>query len=105
MYRIENKLKSVSGAALRPTQMTIGLKEVARKQKEWARLVRKRRSGMSEVLFPAAIGPRKIYYILDDHYTAVALVKEHARQVQVGVVKDLSKWEETDFWNYLDHLS
>ena len=106
MYRIESKLKSVSVAALRPTQMTIGLREVERKQKEWAALgKKKRRWAMSEVLFPAVIGPRQIYYILDHHHTAVALLKEDARHAQVGVVKDLSKLDASDFWIYLDHLS
>ncbi len=106
MYRIESKLQSVPVTGLRPTQMTVGLKEVERKQKEWAELgKKKRRSAMSEVLFPAVIGPRGGYYILDHHHTAVALVREKAQEVQVGVVKDLSVLGSTDFWIYLDHLS
>ncbi len=60
---------------------------------------------MSEVLFPSVIGPRGAYYILDHHHTAVALVRERADQVQVGIVKDLSILSVTDFWIYLDHLS
>ena len=106
MYRIDSKLQMIAVADLRPTQMTIGLKEVARKRQEWASMgKKKRRAAMAEVLFPAVIGPGKAYYILDHHHTAVALVKEHAHEVQVGVVKDLSALEPDDFWIYLDHLS
>jgi hypothetical protein len=106
MYRIESKLQRVAVTALRPTQMTIGLKEVERKQQEWAALgKKKRRTAMEEVFFPAVIGPRKAYFILDHHHSAVALVNEHAQEVQVGVVKDLSVLDATDFWIYLDHLS
>ena len=106
MYRIESKLRKVAVTDLRPTQMTIGLKEVERKQQEWAALgKKKRRAAMAEVLFPAVIGPRNGYFILDHHHSAVALVNEHAQEVQVGVVKDLSVLDATDFWIYLDHLS
>ena len=106
MYRIQSKLKIVAVKDLRPTQMTIGLKEVERKQQEWAGLSKKkRRSAMEEVLFPAVIGPRKRYFILDHHHSAVALVRERAQQVQVGVVTDLSALKSADFWIYLDHLS
>jgi hypothetical protein len=106
MYRITSKLQRVPVTDLRPTQMTVGKKEVERKQQEWAGLgKKKRRAAMSEVLFPAVIGPRDAYYILDHHHSAVALVNEHADEVQVGVVKDLSALEATDFWIYLDHLS
>ena len=106
MYRIQSKLKRVAVTELRPTQMTIGKKEVERKQQEWAAMgKKKRRTAMKEVLFPAVIGPKKAHYILDHHHSAVALVNEHAQEVQVGVVKDLSALSTTDFWIYLDHLS
>jgi hypothetical protein len=106
MYRIESKLQMIAVADLRPTQMTIGLKEVARKRQQWAAMgKKKRRAAMTEMLFPAVIGPGKAYYILDHHHSAVALVKERAHDVQVGIVKDLSALELGDFWIYLDHLS
>jgi hypothetical protein len=87
--------------------MTIGLKEVKRKQQEWAELGKKKRQkAMGEALFPAVIGPAKAYYILDHHHTAVALMNENTRgMVQVGVVTDLSALSATEFWVYLDHLS
>jgi hypothetical protein len=106
MYRIQSKLHRVAVTELRPTQMTVGLKEVERKQLEWAALgKKKRRAAMAEMLFPAVIGPRKAYFILDHHHSAVALVNEHADKVEVGVVEDLSALKPADFWIYLDHLS
>jgi hypothetical protein len=106
MYRIKSKLQKVAVADLRPTQMTIGKKEVERKQRDWAALgKKKRRAAMEEVFFPAVLGPEKRYFILDHHHSAVALVNEHAGEVQVGVVKDLSVLNTGEFWIYLDHLS
>jgi hypothetical protein len=106
MYRIQSKLHRVAVTKLRPTQMTVGFREVERKQQEWAALgKKKRRAAMAEVLFPAVIGPRKAYFILDHHHSAVALAHEQAEEVEVGVVTDLSKLKAADFWIYLDHLS
>ena len=106
MYRIRSRLQRVSVEKLRPTQMTVGLKEVERKRQAWARLgKKKRRAAMKEVFFPAVIGPRGAHYILDHHHMAVALAQEHAKHVQVGVVQDLSTLDAGAFWIYLDHLS
>ena len=106
MYRIRSKLQRVSVEKLRPTQMTVGLKEVKRKRQDWAKLgKKKRRAAMKEVFFPAVIGPRGAHYILDHHHLAVALVQERAKYVQVGVVEDLSALDASAFWIYLDHLS
>jgi len=106
VYRIERQLERVLVKDLRPTQMTIGFKEVQRKRESWAKLnKKKRRAAMEEFFFPAVIGPRNAYFVLDRHHAAVALIKEGAEDVQVGVVKDLSSLEEMEFWIYLDHLS
>ena len=106
MYRIRSKLESIALEQLRPTQMTVGLKEVERKREEWAALgKKKRRAAMKEVFFPAVIGPHGAHFILDHHHLAVALAQEHAKHVQVGVVKDLSVLDAAAFWIYLDHLS
>jgi hypothetical protein len=106
VYRIERQLERVLVKDLRPTQMTIGFKEVQRKRESWAKLnKKKRRAAMEEVFFPAVIGPGNAYFVLDRHHAAAALVKEGAEDVQVGVVRDLSSLEEMEFWIYLDHLS
>jgi hypothetical protein len=106
MYRIESQLKRVNFGQLRPTQMTVGFKEVGEKQKEWSELGgKKRRKAMDEMFFPVVTGPKDFFFVLDHHHSAVALGREKASEVHVGIVKDLSKLTESEFWIYLDHLS
>ena len=106
MYRIESELKCVPLRDLRPTQMTVGFKEVDAKRKSWAKLdAPKRDKVIHEEFFPAVRGPGKKYFVLDRHHAALALTKERAGLVQVGLVKDLSDLSERDFWIFLDHYS
>jgi hypothetical protein len=106
MYRIESHLLEIPLKQLRPTQMTVGFKEVDEKRKSWGKLDAKaRRKAMSEELFPVVKGAHKTFYILDHHHTAVALVHEKAQSVQAGLVKDLSHLSLMDFWTFLDHHS
>ena len=106
MFRIESHLLEVPLEQLRPTQMTVGFREVEEKRKSWGKLGDKaRRDAMNEELFPVVKGPGKVYYVLDHHHTAVALVHEKATRVQVGPVKDLSHLDAEAFWIFLDHHS
>lgn len=98
MYSIGSELKDVKLEKLRPTQITVGFKEVDKKRQSWAKLGRKeRRDAMRRELFPAVKGPGKTYYILNHHHTAAALVREESECVLVGVVKDLSQLEPEGF--------
>ena len=91
---------------LRPTQITVGFKEVAKKRRSWTKLgPGDRRDAMRRQLFPAVKGPGKAYYILDHHHTAAALVREESECVLVGLVKDLSQLKPPDFWIFMDHFS
>jgi hypothetical protein len=104
MFRIESHLLEIPLKQLRPTQMTVGFKEVEKKRKSWHKLGDKaREKAMGEELFPVVKGPGRIYYILDHHHTAVALVHEKAQSVQAGLVKDLSGLKKDAFWTFLDH--
>lgn len=106
MYRIRAQLTHVDAGALRPTQMTYGEREVEDKRRKWSKLdKKKRRKDMQECLFPAVLGPKRRFFILDHHHLALALLRESVDQVQVGVVRDLSMLEPAQFWIYLDHLS
>ena len=106
MISVDSTLVKVKLKHLRPTQMTVGLKEVAKKRASWAKLSPdKRRRAMGEQMFPAVKGPGKDFYILDHHHMAVALLQEKSDTVQVGVVKDLSMLKPRDFWIFLDHYS
>lgn len=104
MFRIESHLRELPLEQLRPTQMTVGFREVDEKRKSWDKLGDKeRRKAMDEQLFPVVKGPGKAFYVLDSHHTALALVHEKAQCVQAGLVKDLSHLDRNAFWIFLDH--
>lgn len=66
MYLIEPPLQRVKLKQLRPTQMTVGFKEVRRKHDKWAQKSEKKRADfISEMIFPTVIGPGDQLYILD----------------------------------------
>lgn len=88
---------------LRPTQMTVGLAEVAAKRAQWAALKRKDRDKLlSSHWFPAVIGPQKHPYIVDHHHLGVALLAEKATTVWVMPLADYSEVELPMFWRLLE---
>ena len=106
MYRIKSELKQIPLKQLRPTQMTVGFREVKQKRMDLQALGKKKRQAtMAELLFPAVCGPEDAYFILDHHHLALALEQERAKKVRVGVVEDFSDMSPDDFWIHLDHLS
>jgi hypothetical protein len=106
MYRIESELKEIPLEQLRPTQITVGYREVEEKRKSWGKLRGEDRTkAMREEFFPAVRGPGKKYFVLDRHHAALALTREKQECVQVGLVRDLSALSAEDFWIFLDHYS
>jgi hypothetical protein len=89
---------------LRPTQMTVGFREVAEKRREW-----KERSAehageyLGRHMVPAVLGPKRRYYLVDHHHLALALHEEKQKDVLVTVMADLSALPKTTFWTYLDN--
>ena len=91
-------------ADLRPTQMTVGYREVEEKRRHWhaadaegrARLLRRH-------VLPAVIGPKRRPYIVDHHHFARALLMEKAGPVAVYVLADLSHLPKAEFWTFLDN--
>ena len=89
---------------LRPTQMTVGLREVEEKRRHWhtadeagrAKLLRRH-------VLPAVIGPKKRAYIVDHHHFARALLMEKAGPVAVYILADLSHLAKAEFWTFLDN--
>jgi hypothetical protein len=89
---------------LRPTQMTVGLREVAEKRREW-----RERSGGAEDRFlgrhmiPVVMGPRGRPYVIDHHHLVLALHDEGVQDILVDVVADLSSLKRAEFWVFLDN--
>jgi hypothetical protein len=97
-------LNPVEIAALRPTQITVGLREVEEKR-DRLREHKQKKIGkfLGDHMIPVVRGPKDRLYVIDHHHLALALHKEGIRNVLVTVVSDLSVLDGDAFWTYLDH--
>jgi hypothetical protein len=89
---------------LRPTQVTVGFREVNAKRAHWTSLDEKgRESAIDSHWFPAVLGPKRRYYVVDHHHLGFAWLKEGVKSARVTVLKDLSWLEPTLFWRMMEH--
>lgn len=99
----EPMLNPIPIGDLRPTQIAVGLREVADKQRRW-----KEKSDAGELtylgrhLVPVVLGPKRRPYILDHHHLCRALLEAGQSEVLVNEVADLSKLAKDEFWIFLD---
>ena len=105
-YVREPVLQPVPIESLRPTQITVGMREVEEKRKR----LRKQKpqkigSFIGHHMIPVVLGPKKRHYVIDHHHLSLALHKEGLRDVLVTVVLDLSALDLDAFWTVLDHKS
>jgi hypothetical protein len=100
----EPLLTTVAIADLRPTQITVGMREVAAKRKHWKEL-RSRSGGrfLGKHMIPVILGPKRRHYVIDHHHLALALHEEKVRDVAVTVIANLSKLELAAFWIVMDN--
>ena len=91
--------------SLRPTQMTVGIREVKEKRKRWRAKASKRKQAeaLGKHMIPVVIGPDKRYYVIDHHHLARALHDEGVKEVLVTVVADLTMVDRAAFWGVLDN--
>jgi hypothetical protein len=97
-------LKPVPIAALRPTQMTVGMYEVSARRKHWRTEAagKKRDEFLQKHLIPVILGAKGRHYILDHHHLVLALHREGLDEMYVTVVADLSALDKETFWFVLD---
>lgn len=92
---------------LRPTQMTIGFREVRRKQSDWLQINGKSSKKSADFLgshmIPVVLGPKKRHYVIDHHHLARALSDEGVSRVLVTVVANLSVLDKDAFFVVLDN--
>ncbi len=89
---------------LRPTQITVGMREVAAKRKAWrAKSNDKGAEFLGQHMVPVILGPKSRYYVTDHHHLALALHKEEVASVLVNVIADLGQLELDAFWFVLDN--
>lgn len=97
-------LHPVEIAVLRPTQMTVGFREVDRKRADWRK--RAERDGpdfLGRHMIPVIIGPKSMPYVIDHHHLLRALHEERVSHVLVSVVADLHYLKKTVFWTFMDN--
>ena len=97
-------LTPVTITDLRPTQITVGMREVKDKRLQ----LRKRKSQkigkfLGDHMIPVILGPRGLHYVIDHHHLSLALHSEGIKHVLVTVIADLSALDDEAFWVVLDH--
>lgn len=102
----EPVLTTVAIADLRPTQITVGMREVMAKRKRW-RETRTKRGGkfLGKHMMPVILGPKRRHYVIDHHHLARALHEEGVKQVAVTVIANLSGLDADAFWTVMDNRS
>lgn len=89
---------------LRPTQITVGMREVAAKRKAWrAKEAEKGGEFLGRHMIPVILGPKERCYVIDHHHLARALHEEGVKSVLVTVIAKLSRLDQDAFWFMLDN--
>jgi hypothetical protein len=103
----EPRLTPVAITDLRPTQITVGMREVKAKRKHWRETAEKKKDKDTEFLgkhmIPVILGPKQRYYVIDHHHLALALHEEGVEEVAVTVIANLSTLEPDSFWFMMDN--
>jgi hypothetical protein len=103
-YGSDVRLTTVRLDRMRPTQVTVGYREVQTKRNHWKSLSKKdRKDAIAAHWFPAVLGPDGDYYIVDHHHLGLALLEEGVSDARVMVLKDLSWLDTTIFWRMMEH--
>ena len=94
----------VSLKDLRPTQMTVGFREVNIKRRQWRNADDAEKTKLlRRHVVPAVLGPKGRTYIVDHHHFTRALLEEKAGTVGVYIQADLSHLAKSEFWTFLDN--
>jgi hypothetical protein len=100
----EPMLVPVAITDLRPTQITVGMREVKAKRKTWRDTwTKKGEKFLGKHMIPVILGPKGRHYVIDHHHLARALHDEGVKHVAVTVVANLSKLDTESFWFNMDN--
>jgi hypothetical protein len=100
---IQPVLHPVKIKQLRPTQMTVGLREVARKREEWrARRAQDGGDFLGRHMIPAVSGPGDTVWLIDHHHLARALLEEGEDTVLVSIEARLGHLSKKRFMAFMD---
>jgi hypothetical protein len=103
----EPRLTPVAIADLRPTQITVGMREVKAKRKHWRETAEKKKDKdavfLGKHMIPVILGPKQRHYVIDHHHLALALHEEGVQEIAVTVIANLSTLEPDSFWFMMDN--
>lgn len=95
---------SVAIEKLRPTQLSVGYREVAEKRAAWqAMKSRDRRSYLDGHIVPVVAGPKGRFYVVDHHHLARALEEAGHAHILAGTLANLSTLALDEFWTVMEH--
>jgi hypothetical protein len=100
----EPRLEPVAILDLRPTQITVGMREVKVKRERWRdESAKKGKEFLGKHMIPVILGSRGRHYIIDHLHLARALHGEGIKDVAVTVVANLSKLDRDSFWYVMEN--
>ncbi len=101
----EPRVHPVPILELRPTQMTVGMREVKEKRQRWRehKSKQKQEELLGKHMIPVVVGPDKRFYVVDHHHLARALHDEGIEAILVTVIGDLSMVGRDAFWGVMDN--
>jgi hypothetical protein len=100
----EPVLTTVAIVDLRPTQITVGMREVLAKRKRWRETGGKKGGKfLGKHMIPVVLGPKHRHYVVDHHHLARALHDEGVKDVAVTVISNLSGLDRDAFWAVMDN--
>ena len=101
--RIQPILHPVRIRDLRPTQMTVGFREVAAKREEWRNRPRDMAGKfLGSHMIPVVLGPGGDPWVIDHHHLALALHEEGVDEIMVSIVARLDALPKKRFLAFMD---
>ena len=95
-------LEPVAILDLRPTQITVGMREVKAKREHW-RAAKEGEKFLGKHMIPVVLGPKDRHYVTDHHHLALALHDEGVKDIAVTLIANLSKLDRDSFWFVMDN--
>jgi hypothetical protein len=101
----EPRVHPVPILSLRPTQMTVGMREVKEKRKRFReqKSAKKQEEMIGRHMIPVVLGPDERFYVVDHHHLARALHDEGIEDILVSVIGDLRMVQKDAFWGVMDN--
>jgi hypothetical protein len=100
----EPVLTTVAIVDLRPTQITVGMREVLAKRKRWKELSSEKGGKfLGKHMIPVVVGPKHRNFVVDHHHLARALHDEGVKEVAVTAIANLGALDNDAFWTVMDN--